>query len=223
MAMDREFSWNRGVNTAPVKNPAYEAAQAALAAQQHAQQAAAVNTPVSYNKDAYRIEDNLPALMSQAQQGMQAQAANEAQRAADLQRLAELKAKREKKISDPKTRMAAMLAMAGQTGAMQSILSLDNSSKANSIQSDMDALEEKIAADVLTLASAKKEDRERIATMMRSIYGDKFKELEQKGGRSRMGGWEGWLNQLNFQIGKAKSNADAAAARKAGIKRLMPH
>lgn len=172
--------------------------------------------------------------MSQAYNDVQAEKmAQEAQKVADMKRMKELEAELNNersaklaKIKDnPNYQMAAMLAMAGQPGALQGLITsaAQKENEPSQVQAKMDELEKQIANDVFALSSAKPADRRKIQEMLRTMYGDMFYELEEKGARSRMGGWAGWLAQLGAQqktIDEANERASARAKTDEGLGQL---
>lgn len=204
MAMTREFSWNRNSgNTLEEAVKAFEIAQALASdaywkerdredAMQEAVEArkaevgarypeltAPTGTPAGAPSDAYQ----------------QAKAQQDAAIAQKVARLKELEMAREEKMQkfrdNPKFQMAAMLAMAGQPGALQALIS-EGSKSGNSAQSDMDALEKSMTNDIFALASANEDQFEKITTALIPLYKNKFEEIQGKGGTSRLGGWDAW-------------------------------
>lgn len=167
--------------------------------------------------------------MGQAQTALYDQMAQQAQAAAAQQqakeqrekivaRLNELEEARSKRISDPNFRMAAMLAMAGQPGAMQSLLTLDaqkqlNGSKTGKTQADMDQLEKSIMNDIFAISSTKDPNqREKLMTMARMLYSGQLQDMldNNPGLVSRLGGVEGIEALLKGQsenIDEAKQRA----------------
>ena len=157
-----------------------------------------------------------PQGQQQFQMGMQNQMAQQAQQAADLKRLAELEAKRNARMSDPNMRMAAMLAMAGQPGALMGIMTAPKQDKSQ-YQTEMDTLEEKIANDMFALAGADKNTYAKLTAAILPLYKSKFDELSGKGAKSRMGAnWDsGWGRIFRGQKGTRDKNEQDAAANKA--------
>lgn len=156
---------------------------------------------------------------ARALQAQDEQMAADAQRARDLARFKELDARRQKRMKNPNLRMAAMLAMAGQPGALQSMImaeEMGGSAKgASNAQAEMDALEEKMANDMFALSSASPSDRRQMSSMLSTIYESKFKELENKGASSRFGGWDAWLNQFGQEQKRYQAAVKRAKERKA--------
>ena len=158
-----------------------------------------------------------PQGQQQFQMGMQDQMAQQAQQAADLKRLAELEAKRNARMSDPNMRMAAMLAMAGQPGALMGIMTAPKQDNRSQSQTEMDTLEEKIANDMFALAGADKNTYAKLTAAILPLYKSKFDELSGKGAKSRMGAnWDsGWGRIFRGQKGTRDKNEQDAAANKA--------
>ena len=158
-----------------------------------------------------------PQGQQQFQMGMQNQMAQQAQQAADLKRLAELEAKRNARMSDPNMRMAAMLAMAGQPGALMGMMTAPKQDNRSQSQSEMDALEEKIANDMFALAGADEDTYDKLTAAILPLYKSKFDELSGKGAKSRMGDdWAtGWGKIFSGETGKRRGRKDKADANKA--------
>ena len=139
------------------------------------------------------------------------------EREADMKRIMELQKSLEKKrakiSSDPNFRMAAMLAMAGQPGALQALISTSGKSD-SAVQKEMDALEDKMANDIFALTSANPAQFDKITGALIPLYESRFNELVGKGGKSRLG-WDAWKNAITGAKGKraaGKAKADAAKA-----------
>lgn len=138
---------------------------------------------------------------------------------ADVARFQELAAKREarqrKMLADPNFKMAAMLAMGGQPGALQSMITLDAQAKANGTaskaQTEMDALEEKMANDIFALSDAKPDQFAKITQALIPLYKSKFEEIQKKGGKSRLGGWEPWKKAIGGGVSSNQDKQDRAA------------
>ena len=156
---------------------------------------------------------------ARALQAQDEQMAADAQRARDLARFKELESRRQKRMKNPNLRMAAMLAMAGQPGALQSMImaeEMGGSAKgASNAQAEMDALEEKMANDMFALSTASPSNRRQMSSMLSTIYESNFKELENKGANSRFGGWDAWLDQFGQEQKRYKAAVKRAQERKA--------
>lgn len=222
MAMTRDFSWNRNSgNTSEDAAKAFELAQA-LASDEYwkerdredAMQAAveAQKAAVGLRYPSMVMPTGTPAgAPSEAYQ--QAKAQQDAAIAQKVARLKELEMARAEKMQkfrdDPKFQMAAMLAMAGQPGALQALIS-EGAKSGNPVQSDMDALEKSMTNDIFALASADADQAEKIMTALIPLYKSKFEEIQGKGGMSRLGGWGAWEKAIRA----AKASKAAKTAKK---------
>lgn len=222
MAMTRDFTWNIQGRPAALDRMASNAAavEASLGANQYADRMAARSMGLQAVPDT---------TFGQAQAGINARMGDEAVRAAELQELAQLKAEREQRMNDPRMKMAAMLAMAGQPGAIQSMLTggLNGSGEsASQAQSDMDALEAQIVNDMFALAGADQDTYEKLTAGLLPLYRSKWEELARKGGKSRMGGsdWDSGWGQIIAGLGATrqgkidKANRDKRNDKKAADK-----
>lgn len=198
-------------------------AEAAQGAKEYADRQAAASMGLSQLPQ-YTLGQAQMAMYDQMAQQAQAEATQQKakeQREKIVARLNELEEARSKRISDPNFKMAAMLAMAGQPGAMQSLLTLDaqkqlNGSKTGKTQADMDQLEKSIMNDIFAISSTKdKNQRNKLIQMAQMLYAGQLQDMidNNPGLVSRLGGVEGLKKLLGGQIGKANS-ADAAAAEK---------
>lgn len=138
-----------------------------------------------------------------AQQAQQAQMADQAQYA----RWLELEDKFAKRTMDPRMKMGAMLAMAGQPGLLQQMF-VSNGTSDKEAQSEMDSLESSIANDMFALAGADSATYDKLTGALIPLYKSKFEDLLKKGARSRMGSsWdEGW----GVHLSRGKQKRDAA-------------
>lgn len=157
-------------------------------------------------------------------QVMQQRMAQEADRAAKVQRLKELEAqmqerdqKIQKMMDDPKMQLAVAMAMYGDTGMLQSMLVKDQEETAKQYQTNMDSLEDKMANDIFALGGASDDQFDKIAGALIPLYKDRFGELEGKGARSRLGGWDAWEQAIRGAKGafSAKKAKEAEAKAKA--------
>lgn len=218
MAMTRDFTWNIQGRPQALEQMAANAAaaEASLGAKEYADRMAARSMGLQAVPDT---------TFGQAQSALYGNMEDEAVRAAELQELAKLTAAREKRMSDPKMRMAAMLAMAGQPGAIQSILTNDltKGGTQSQAQSDMDALEEKIVNDMFALASADKDTYEKLTAGLLPLYRSKWEELAEKGGKSRMGGsdWDSGWAKIIAGLGATRASRNAAANKKKNEKTTL--
>ena len=188
--MDRDFTWNKSQAQIDYENAL--AAAAAAGARNGSQAAAAADPLQYYSKE--RIEQ-----MPSYDKAMQQRMAQEADRAAKVQRLKELEAqmqerdrKIQKMMDDPKMQLAVAMAMYGDTSMLQSMLVKDQEETSKQYQTNMDSLEDKMANDIFALGSASDDQFDKIAGALIPLYKDRFGELEGKGARSRLGGWDAW-------------------------------
>jgi hypothetical protein len=196
-------------------------AEAAQGAKEYADRQAAASMGLSQLPQ-YTMGQAQTALYDQMAQQAQAQAAQQKakeQREKIVARLNELEEARSKKISDPNFKMAAMLAMAGQPGAMQSLLTLDaqkqlNGSKTGKTQSDMDTLEKSIMNDIFAISSTTDPNqRDKLMKMAKMLYSGQLQDMldNNPGLVSRLGGVEGIEALLQGQ----SDNIDTAKQRAA--------
>lgn len=124
--------------------------------------------------------------------------------------------------NDPRMQMAAMLAMAGQPGALTNLLTSsvqqdiqkEEKEKAakKQAQSQMDALENGINTDLMYLAGMNRDQRDKAMAVSIPLFEAKMKELTDLGAVSRMGGLDAWKKL--FEQFKAKAVGKKAAANK---------
>jgi hypothetical protein len=195
-------------------------AEAAQGAKEYADRQAAASMGLSQLPQ-YTMGQAQTALYDQMAQQAQAQAAQQKakeQREKIVARLNELEEARSKKISDPNFKMAAMLAMAGQPGAMQSLLTLDaqkqlNGSKTGKTQSDMDTLEKSIMNDIFAISSTTDPNqRDKLMKMAKMLYSGQLQDMldNNPGLVSRLGcveGIEALLQGQSDNIDTAKQRA----------------
>lgn len=141
---------------------------------------------------------------------------------AKMARWLELENKFAQRTHDPKMKMAAMLAMAGQPGALQAALStsLSGHDGGREAQSEMDNLENSIAGDMFALAGADQDTYDKLTSAIIPLYRSKFDELVGRGAKSRMGAtWdEGWGNHFAGRKAKRQERKNKADAKKAADK-----
>ncbi len=158
------------------------------------------------------------------QEAMAKQAAQEAEKAADMKRIQELQEKIEAKKArmreDPRMQVAAMLAMGGQPGALQSLLvssvqqDMQKEEKAAAIkkdaQSKMDALENSLNTDLMYLAGMNGDQIDKALSVSIPLFKAKLQELTDAGATSRMGGMEAWDKIIeDFKKKGQKKKGDA--------------
>ena len=159
------------------------------------------------------------------QEAMAKQAAQEAEKAADMQRIKELQesieAKKARMREDPRMQVAAMMAMGGQPGALQSLLvssfqqDLQKEEKAKAAkkdaQSKMDALENSLNTDLMYLAGMNGDQIDKALSVSIPLFKAKMQELADAGATSRMGGMEAWdkiIEDFKKKGQKKKDNAN---------------
>ena len=151
-----------------------------------------------------------------------AQATEREQDFARIKQLQDSIAERKARLqSDPRMQIAAMMAMGGQPGALQSMLissvqqDLQKEEKARALkkdaQSKMDALENSINNDLMYLAGMNKDQRAKALSVSIPLFEAKMKELIDAGATSRMGGLDAWkkLFEQFKTIGKGKDDRAA--------------
>ena len=158
------------------------------------------------------------------QEAMAKQAAQEAEKAADMKRIQELQEKVEAKKArmreDPRMQVAAMLAMGGQPGALQSLLvssvqqDMQKEEKAAAVKKDaqnkMDALENSLNTDLMYLAGMNGDQIDKALSVSIPLFKAKLQELTDAGATSRMGGIEAWdkiIEDFKKKGQKKKANA----------------
>ena len=145
------------------------------------------------------------------QEAMAKQAAQEAEKAADMKRIQELQEKIEAKKArmreDPRMQVAAMLAMGGQPGALQSLLvssvqqDMQKEEKAAAVKKDaqakMDALESSLNNDLMYLAGTNSDQIKMALDVTVPVFEAKLQELIDAGATSRMGGLAAWKKKID--------------------------
>ena len=216
--MTRDFTWNIQVRPQALElaGAGQAAAEAAQGAREYADRMAARSMGLQ----------SLPGTtLGQAREALDAKASDEAVRAAELQELAELQARREKRMNDPKLKMAAMLAMAGQPGAIQSLLMQqpqEPGAGQAKAQADMDALEENIVKDMFALAGADEDTYNKLTMGLVPLYRNKWEELVARGGKSRFApDWESGWGSVYTEMGRTRSRRKADADKKKNEKSTL--
>ena len=225
--MDRGFTWNKSREQLDYENAM--AAAAAAGAMNGAQAAADADPNQYYSRDSMQ-QMPFPNMSQAYNQVMQQNMEQQAERAAKIQRLKELEAIRNQRMqridsikNDPKMQMAAMMAMAGDNGLLQSLLINGSTKSGSQAQTDMDSLEDKMVNDIFALSGADNDQFDKITKALIPLYKSKFEELACKGATSRLGGWDAWESAIaGAKASKAnkKNKADAAknAKRSAAVK-----
>lgn len=112
-------------------------------------------------------------------------------------------------VNNPDMRMAAMLAMAGQPGALIQALSAKQS-QPEAVQKEMDALEEAIASSLYELEEKSPNIFNKTVEYLAPMYKSKFEELTAKGAKSRKG--ETWADAWEALLTEKKRKKAAKAA-----------
>lgn len=221
--MDRDFTWNKSQAQIDYENAL---AAAAAAGARHGSQAAAAADPLQYYSKERMEQMPLPDMSVAYNKAMQQRMAQEADMAAKLRRLKELEAqmqerdrKIQKMMDDPNMQLAVAMAMYGDNGMLQSMiqskLANDKEESSTQNQTNMDSLEDKMANDIFALGSASDDQFDKIAGALIPLYKDRFGELEGKGARSRLGGWDAWEQAILGSKGAFKSKKDKEAEARA--------
>lgn len=220
MAQGMEFRWMGG-------HPNEEELVRMEAARQDAQDLAQLqnaNTNATRAYDWMALGEQL-GTSGAYQEAMAKQAAQEAEKAADMKRIQELQEKIEAKKArmreDPRMQVAAMLAMGGQPGALQSLLvssvqqDMQKEEKAAAVkkdaQSKMDALENSLNTDLMYLAGMNGDQIDKALSVSIPLFKAKLQELTDAGATSRMGGMEAWnkiIEDFKKKGQKKKDNAN---------------
>lgn len=157
------------------------------------------------------------------------------EREQDFARIKELQdsiAERKSRLqNDPRMQIAAMMAMGGQPGALQSLLvssvqqDLQKVEKEKALkkdaQSKMDALENSINTDLMYLAGMNKDQRAKALSVSIPLFKAKMQELLDAGATSRMGGLAAWEKLFEQFKTSGKLKDDKAAEAKAHTQSLL--
>ena len=224
--MDRDFTWNKSQAQIDYENAL---AAAAAAGARNGSQAAAAADPFQYYSKERMEQMPFPNMSVAYNKAMQQRMAQEADVGAKVKRLKELEARmqeRDRKIQkmmdDPNMQLAVAMAMYGDNGMLQSMiqskLANDKEESSTQNQTNMDSLEDKMANDIFALGSANDDQFDKIVGALIPLYKDRFGELEGKGARSRLGGWDAWEQAIlgakgAFDDKKAKEEEARALAR----------
>ena len=223
--MDRDFTWNKSQAQIDYENAL---AAAAAAGARNGSQAAAAADPFQYYSKERMEQMPFPNMSVAYNKAIQQRMAQEADVGAKVKRLKELEARmqeRDRKIQkmmdDPSMQLAVAMAMYGDNGMLQSMiqskLANDKEESSTQNQTNMDSLEDKMANDIFALGSASDDQFDKIAGALIPLYKDRFGELEGKGARSRLGGWDAWEQAIlgakgAFDDKKAKEEEARAKA-----------
>ena len=170
--MDREFSWNL-----PDIN--------AIREKREREQFGLAESEALKARRALRLQNDLAGARQAGQDRMAEQA--------QMARWMELENKFANRTMNPRMKMAAMLAMAGQPSILQQMFTSDSTS-GKEAQSEMDTLETSMANDMFALAGADNDTYDKLTRALIPLYKSKFEDLLKKGAKSRMGdSWDaGW-------------------------------
>lgn len=223
--MDRDFTWNKSQAQIDYENAL---AAAAAAGARNGSQAAAAADPFQYYSKERMEQMPFPNMSVAYNKAIQQRMAQEADVGAKVKRLKELEAqmqerdrKIQKMMDDPNMQLAVAMAMYGDNGMLQSMiqskLANDKEESSTQNQTNMDSLEDKMANDIFALGSASDDQFDKIAGALIPLYKDRFGELEGKGARSRLGGWDAWEQAIlgakgAFDDKKAKEKEARAKA-----------
>lgn len=217
--MTRDFTWNIQVRPQALElaGAGQAAAEAAQGAREYADRMAARSMGLQ----------SLPGTtLGQARAALDAKASDEAVRASELQELAELQARRDRRMSSPEWKLAAMLAMAGQPGSLQSML-MGNSrgESGGDTQGTLDTLEKEIAYDMFELARVDEDTYNRLTMGLVPLYRNKWEELVARGGKSRFApdwesGWGSVFTEMGRTRRRRKANADKKKNEKSTLRNL---
>lgn len=198
--MDRDFTWNKSQAQIDYENAL---AAAAAAGARNGSQAAAAADPFQYYSKERMEQMPFPNMSVAYNKAIQQRMAQEADVGAKVKRLKELEARmqeRDRKIQkmmdDPNMQLAVAMAMYGDNGMLQSMIQSklvnDKEESSTQNQTNMDSLEDKMTNDIFALGSASDDQFDKIVGALIPLYKDRFSELEGKGARSRLGGWDAW-------------------------------
>lgn len=207
--MDKEFSWNL-----PDIN--------AIRERREREQLGLAESEALKARRALKFQN----MLDGARQAQQYNIAEQAQRA----RWMELENKFAQRTMDPRMKMAAMLAMAGQPALLQQMF-MPKEDSTSAVQTAMDNLESSMAHDMFALADADDDTFDKLTSAIIPLYNSKFDELIKKGAKSRMSNsWdEGWGVHLSRNAeewarrkSEAKKKNAAAKAKKDAEMGLLP-
>lgn len=200
--MDREFSWNL---------PSIDD----IRERREREQLGLAESEALKARRALRLQNDLAG----ARQAQQDRMAEQAQRA----RWMELENKFAQRTMDPRMKMAAMLAMAGQPGLLQQMF-VSNGTVGKEAQGEMDALETSIANDMFALAGADNDTYDKLTGALIPLYKSKFEELLKKGAKSRMGtSWdEGWGVHLSSGKAERRRRKNKREEDRQNLRAMMP-
>ena len=200
--MDREFSWNL-----PDIN--------AIRERREREQLGLAESEALKARRALQFQNDLAGARQAGQDWMAEQA--------QMARWMELENKFANRTMDPRMKMAAMLAMAGQPGILQQMFMPDSTS-GKEAQGEMDSLETSMANDMFALAGADNNTYDKLTRALIPLYKSKFEDLLKKGAKSRMGNsWDaGWGTHLRRSEDERKRRKQRNKNREDGLDGLLP-
>ena len=200
--MDREFSWNL-----PDIN--------AIRERREREQFGLAESEALKARRALRLQNDLAGARQAGQDLMAEQA--------QMARWLELENKFANRTMDPRMKMAAMLAMAGQPSILQQMFVSDSTS-GKEAQSEMDSLEASMANDMFALVKADNDTYDKLTGAIIPLYKSKFEDLLKKGAKSRMGAsWDaGWGLHLSRSEDERKLRKNRNKNREDGLAGLLP-
>ena len=200
--MDREFSWNL-----PDIN--------AIRERREREQLGLAESEARKAQRALRFQNDLAG----ARQAEQDRMAEQAQMA----RWLELENKFANRTMDPRMKMAAMLAMAGQPGLLQQMFVSDGTG-GKEAQAEMDNLEASMANDMFALAGADNDTYDKLTGALIPLYRSKFEDLLKRGAKSRMGdSWDaGWGLHLSRSEAERKRRKKKRDDDRRNTRAMMP-
>lgn len=200
--MDREFSWNL-----PDIN--------AIREKREREQLGLAESEALKARRALRLQNDLAGARQAGQDRMAEQA--------QMARWMELENKFAHRTMDPRMKMAAMLAMAGQPSILQQMFTSDSTS-GKEAQAEMDTLEASMANDMFALAGADNDTYDKLTGAIIPLYQSKFEDLLKKGAKSRMGAsWDaGWGLHLSRSEAERKRRKRRNKDREDGLDGLLP-
>lgn len=200
--MDREFSWNL-----PDIN--------AIRERREREQLGLAESEALKARRALRFQNDLAGARQAGQDRMAEQA--------QMARWMELENKYANRTMDPRMKMAAMLAMAGQPSILQQMFTSDSTS-GKEAQSEMDSLEASMANDMFALAGADNNTYDKLTRALIPLYKSKFEDLLKKGAKSRMGdSWDaGWGIHLRRGKDDRKRRQEKLEKDRQDLRAMMP-
>lgn len=200
--MDREFSWNL-----PDIN--------AIREKREREQLGLAESEALKARRALRLQNDLAGARQAGQDRMAEQA--------QMARWLELENKFANRTMDPRMKMAAMLAMAGQPSILQQMFTSDSTS-GKEAQGEMDTLEASMANDMFALVRADNDTYDKLTGAIIPLYRSKFEDLLKKGAKSRMGAsWDaGWGIHLSRSEDERKRRKKKIVDDRQDIRAMMP-